>query len=273
MFYKMLFFGVCFLFLNTALATIIDRPLFGEKPTIAIKPQNETLPPTKQVLIKAHIVNIDRNYTQSLGLSFNTITNTLSSPSGYTLNLPILANTATGISIPIAELGQGILLEATLSALEQEGHAESISDPQLLTLDNQPALLESGEEMPYQQTSEGGGTTISFKKAVLRLKVTPHIQLPNHILLDLVINQDRVSSLTVNGVPAIKTQQLQTQVLMKNQSTLVLGGIFEENTSEDHQRIPYLSKIPILGYLFSHRQKNNDRRQLLIFVTPIIANV
>ncbi len=246
------------------------RILFGENVESEKKPLNAD-DPKQQILIKAHIVNIDKNFTQSLGFVFSTSSKTLGSSSGFTMNLPVLSSAASGMTLPIAELGQGILLEATLDALEQEGHAESISDPQLLTLDGQSAILESGQEVPYQQTSENGGTTVAFKKAVLSLKVTPHIQSDSHILLNLTINQDQVSSLTVNGVPAIKTQQLQTQVLMKNQSTLVLGGLFEENSSEDHQRVPFISRIPIIGYLFHHRETNHDRRQLLILVTPIIA--
>lgn len=259
------------LILSLFLTSGFAAELFPVSPSKATTEKPVAWVPAKQILIKAHIVNIDRKYTQSLGFIFNTTNPTVQSSSGFTLNLPSFG-TESAIAFPIAKLGEGILLEATLIALEQEGHAESISDPQLLTLDGQSATLESGQEVPYQQTSENGGTTVAFKKAVLSLKVTPHLQPNNKVLLDLIINQDQVSSLTVNGVPAIKTQQLKTQVLMKNQNTLILGGLFEENTSVDQQKVPFLSKIPLIGFLFKHKENNNERRQLLIFVTPVIAS-
>lgn len=223
-----------------------------------------------QVLIKAHIVNIDHNYTRELGLSFDTSKSTLTTAGGFRMNLPAPDASAGEFIIPIAALNQGILLEATLSALEKSGHAELISDPQLVTLNKQTAIIEAGQEVPYQQSTEGGGTSIAFKKAVLRLQVTPEVQPQKSILLHLTINQDQVSSLTVNGAPAINTQQLKTQVLMKSRNTLVLGGILQENKSDQHQGVPFLSKIPWLGVLFRYRKQTDDRNQLLIFVTPVI---
>lgn len=226
--------------------------------------------PTQQILIKAHVVNIDHDYTRELGLSFSTSAGTFSSAQGFNMNLPNPETNSGDLVIPIAALGQGIVLDATLSALEKTGHAQLISDPQIVTLDGQPASIEAGQEVPYQQTTEGGGTSVAFKKAVLRLQVTPEMKGQQNILLHLLINQDQVSSLTVNGVPAINTQQLKTQALVKNHNTLVLGGIFEEDKSDQHQGIPFLSKIPFLGALFRYQKQSNNRKQLLIFVTPII---
>jgi type IV pilus assembly protein PilQ len=227
-------------------------------------------PSSQQILIKAHVVNIDHDYTRELGLSFSTSAGTLNSAGGFNMNLPNPETNSGDLVIPIAALGQGILLEATLSALEKTGHAQLISDPQIVTLDRQPAIIEAGQEVPYQQTTEGGGTSVAFKKAVLRLQVTPEIKGQHNILLHLLINQDQVSTLTVNGVPAINTQQLKTQALVKNHNTLVLGGIFEEDKSDQHQGIPFLSKIPFLGALFRYQKQSDNRKQLLIFVTPII---
>lgn len=226
----------------------------------------------RQILIKAHVVNIDQSYTHELGISFNSSSGTLKSAGGFRMNLPATDADSNHLTIPIAAFSQGILLEATLTALEQSGHAQLISDPQIVTLDKQTALIEAGQEVPYQQTTEGGGTSIAFKKAVLRLQVTPEIQTPKSILLHLTINQDEVSDLTVNGVPAINTQQLKTQVYMKNRDTLVLGGVVQENKSDQHEGLPFLSKIPYLGVLFRHQKHTADRKQLLIFVTPIIMD-
>ncbi len=224
----------------------------------------------KQVLIKAHIVNIDHSYTRSLGLVFNTFSSNLRTKGGFTMNLPSVEEGTGEFSFPIAKLNQGILLNATLKALEDTGHAQLISDPQLVTLNGQPAIIEAGEEVPYQQTTSNGGTSIAFKKAVLRLQVTPEIQINQNILLHLTINQDQVSTLTVNGVPAINTRQLRTQVLVKDRSTLVLGGIFESDQSEQHQQIPGLNKIPLIGLLFRNHEQIDNRKQLLIFITPRI---
>lgn len=223
-----------------------------------------------QILIKVHIVKVDQNFTQSLGLIFNTSTSTMTTSGGFIMNLP--ATSENDFTIPIAKLSQGILLDATLSALEKQGHAKLISDPQLVTLDRQTATIESGEEIPYQESAYNGGTSTTFKKAVLKLLVTPEIQSGNHVLLHLSINQDQVSTLTFNGVPAISTRELRTQVIMKDHTTLILGGIFEENKSDQHQSVPILNQIPIIGNLFKYHEKVDNRSQLLIFVTPIILH-
>lgn len=270
---KILFFFF-FLFLTSDswsnTAPLLSPRLIIQNSLQATRRTAQTSLKSRQILIKAHIVNIDHNYTQELGLSFGTSTNTLTSAGGFHMNLPAADSHAGEFSIPIAALSQGVLIDATLSALEKTGHAQLISDPQLVTLDNQTAIIEAGQEVPYQQATDSGATSVAFKKAVLRLEVTPQIQSQNSILLHLIINQDQVSDLTVNGVPAISTQQLKTQVLMKNHNTLVLGGILQENRSDQHQGIPFLSKIPWLGALFRYQTHTDDRKQLLIFVTPII---
>ncbi len=185
------------------------------------------------------------------------------------MNLPSAAS-ASDFIFPIAALSQSIILDATLNALEETGQAQLISDPQLITLDKKAAIIEAGQEVPYQQTSENGGTSVTFKKAVLRLQVVPEIKSANLILLNLIINQDQVSELTVNGVPAINTQQLKTQVLIKNKHTLVLGGIIQKGWSDQQQAVPFLSKIPWLGALFRYKRHTDDNKQLLILVTPIL---
>jgi len=224
---------------------------------------------SRQILIKAHIVNIDHNSARELGLIFNASSNKVDSPGGFSMNLPSAAS-ASDFIFPIAALSQSIILDATLNALEETGQAQLISDPQLITLDKKAAIIEAGQEVPYQQTSENGGTSVTFKKAVLRLQVVPEIKSANLILLNLIINQDQVSELTVNGVPAINTQQLKTQVLIKNKHTLVLGGIIQKGWSDQQQAVPFLSKIPWLGALFRYKRHTDDNKQLLILVTPIL---
>src|SRR6202035_3117294 len=114
---------------------------------------------------------------------------------------------------------------------------------------------------------------VIFKKAVLRLQVTPEIQPNQHnILLHLIINQDQVSDLTINGAPAISTQQLKTQVEVKNKNTLVLGGIMQEDKNGQQQGIPFLSHLPFIGALFRVQKQSQERRQLVVFVTPVILS-
>ena len=216
--------------------------------------------PAHQVLLKARIVSIDDTYARDLGLLFQT-------------SAKSATKTLTGIgsfAVPIANLGNGILLDAKLEALEKNGHAKVISSPEIVTLDHQQAMIEAGEEVPYQQKTYNNGTSVAFKKAVLRLQVTPNILANQRVLLDLHINQDKVSALTVQGVPAIHTQQLQTQVELNNKQTFMLGGIIEASSATQRQGIPYLQNIPVLGYLFRTHHKGHGRRELLIFITPDI---
>ena len=143
----------------------------------------------------------------------------------------------------------------------------------MLTANQQSAIIESGEEIPYQESVSQGVTATAFKKAVLRLQVTPQIT-PNHkIILHLKVNQDKRSSKEVKGVPAIDTRQITTQVLVNDGQTIVLGGIYEHTQTSAKERIPFFGDLPIIGSLFRHKKKIENRRELLIFVTPKIETI
>jgi type IV pilus assembly protein PilQ len=225
--------------------------------------------PIKQVLIEARLVSIDQDAEQQLGIDF-------------TVRQP-LANTApqqplmTGhsekngrYSIAIASLPDGSWLDVKLAALEQQGRAELISSPSLFTGSQQEASIEAGEEVPYQEVSESGGTAVAFKKAVLGLTVTPQIMPGGAVLMALKINQDRPSARMVQGVPAISTRQIVTNVQVRSGQTIVLGGIYEVNHEQSQEGVPVLGNIPIIGLLFTQRSKRDNKRELLIFVTPKI---
>lgn len=162
-------------------------------------------------------------------------------------------------------------LDLELAALESEGRGKVISSPKLLTADRQAAYIESGAEIPYQEKTKRGDTSITFKKAVLSLKVTPEIVAEDTVNLLLQLNQDKVSQLTVNGVPVIDTRKIQTQALVRNGETIVLGGIYEWSKSNNIIGIPVLGKIPLLGLLFRKQETKMERKELLIFVTPRIV--
>jgi type IV pilus assembly protein PilQ len=212
-----------------------------------------------QILIKARLVNVDDDSTRALGALFST--KEKSEPSG----------TPGDFEIPILKIRDSALLEVELSALEQAGHAKTISNPEIMTLSREPAFIESGEEIPYQELTPVGGTTVTFKKAELSLKVVPTLMPNQHILLELIINQDKVSPISINGAPAITTQSLQTQALVLNRQTIVLGGIYEQNHSQETNSIPGLAKIPVAGHLFRHKKSAMDRKELLILITPEIV--
>ena len=147
-----------------------------------------------------------------------------------------------------------------LTALESQGRGKVISSPKLLTADRQAAYIESGSEIPYQEKTKEGDTSTTFKKAVLSLKVTPEVVDNNFINLIIQLNQDKVSHLTVNGVPAIDTRKIQTQALVQNGGTIVLGGIYEWSDSHRTTCVPILGYIPILGLLFQKQETKTERK-------------
>jgi type IV pilus assembly protein PilQ len=140
----------------------------------------------------------------------------------------------------------------------------------LVTADKNEATIETGVQIPYQEASSSGATTTSFQDAVLRLGVTPQITPDNRVIMDLEVNKDAVSTTTVNGVPAVNTQQLETQVIVDNGETVVLGGVYERNVSNAVRRVPFFSDIPYIGWAFRNKLKTDNKSELLIFVTPKI---
>jgi type IV pilus assembly protein PilQ len=219
----------------------------------------------KQLLIEARLVSVDNDYERELGVNFSVHASAVGT--NLTEQPPV-----GHYSLAVATLANGSLLDIALAAMENQGHGELISHPSLFTATQQTAVIESGEEIPYQEISLSGGTGVAFKKAVLSLKVTPQIMPGNKVLLQLNINQDRPSNRIVLGVPAITTRQITTNVLVRNGQTLVLGGIYELNKEYDEQRIPFLGKIPVVGLLFQQRNVKENKRELLIFVTPKIIS-
>jgi len=225
--------------------------------------------PVRQISISARLVSVDHDFEEELGLSF---VEKGPSGSGEILNsVQSLRQPTSYYTLTVAKLADASLLEVKLAALENAGHAEIISSPSLFTADQQQASIESGEEVPYQEVSESGGTAVTFKKAVLGLTVTPQVLPGNNVLLQLQINQDRPGSRVIQGMPSISTRQIVTSVLAKDGQTIVLGGVYETNEENGQQRLPFVSRIPVLGWLFQQRYMRENKRELLIFVTPKIV--
>lgn len=217
--------------------------------------------PVKQILIEARIASVDHDCECELGINF-----AVHSPKD------IQKKAQNGrYSIALLHLPDGTLLDFKLAALERHGRAELISSPSLSTANLEAASIEAGEEVPYQEVSESGGTAVTFKKAVLGLKVTPEVLPNSKVLLKLQINQDRPSQKLIQGMPTINTRQIITNVLVGAGQTVVLGGIYESNQEVGETGIPILSQIPLLGWLFKMRDHRASKRELLIFVTPKIV--
>ncbi len=233
-----------------------------------------------QVEIEARIVTIDKAYEQQLGIKWNVQGAAIATAQGTAnrgFNLDLGAGAIEGTkpgNIALATLASDTLIGLELSALEAEGNGEVLSSPKLLTADQQEALIEQGQEIPYQETAgTTGATTTSFKQAVLRLKVTPQIISDGKLLLRLEVNQDAKSRDTSKeGIPLIDTRRISTNVLINNGETVVLGGIYERNKTNSITRVPFLSDLPLVGNLFKHRMNRDDRKELLIFVTPRIVS-
>jgi len=211
--------------------------------------------PMRQVLIEARIANIDEDYAKEFGVKFGMIHGDYDD---------------AHVDMNLMHKAFGKSLDVELHALENKGHATIISSPHLLTANRQTATIETGEEIPYQESTGQGNTSTAFKKAVLSLQVTPQIAPNNKIILYLKVNQDKRSSQEVQGVPAIDTNHLATQVLLDNGQTIVLGGIFEDTKTKHIDGIPFLGDLPVVGILFRRQKIVDNRRELLIFVTPRI---
>ncbi|GLT14754.1 type IV pilus secretin PilQ [Vibrio algivorus] len=263
--------------------------------------------PVKQVQIEARIVTVNEGNMQDLGVRWGIAETNGSFSAGGSIesnvgqigisdggsgidfaggdnkvgiedflnvNLAATSSNASSIAFQVAKLGSDTLLDLELSALQAESKAEIISSPRLITTNKQPAYIEQGTEIPYLEASSSGATSVSFKKAVLSLKVTPQITPDNRLVLDLSVTQDRPGSVVKTGdgeAVAIDTQRIGTQVLVDNGETVVLGGIYQHSVQTSVDKVPLLGDIPYLGALFRRSYENYGKSELLIFVTPKVV--
>ncbi|WP_227875895.1 type IV pilus secretin PilQ [Kushneria konosiri] len=240
--------------------------------------------PVRQVQIEARIViardrvvnqlgvrwGLSRPGTPSSGINLNGASNGLAANGGLSVDLGNAVAPTTGFSF--GYLSGDVLLDLELNALESEGKSQTISQPKVITANQHPALIKQGQEIPYQQGGDNTltGTTVQFKEAVLSLEVTPQITPDNRIIMDLIVNNDDVSSNQYNGVPAIDTNQIQTQVLVNDGETVVLGGILSTEQVNNLYKTPFLGDLPGLGRLFRYTEQSNEKVELLVFITPRI---
>lgn len=192
-----------------------------------------------------------------------------SQPEQLNVNLPV-AGAAGSLALSILNLGSGNLVNIELSALEADNRGKVVSSPRVITADKKKAVISQGTEIPYQTAAASGATTIAFKPAVLELAVTPRITPDDRIIMDLEVRKDSVGQIFAN-IPSIDTKKVTTQVLCDNGDTIVLGGIFEQTTRTTVEKVPLLGDVPVIGNLFKRTVKQDDKTELLIFVTPKIV--
>ncbi len=246
--------------------------------------------PVRQVVIEARMVTVKDSINEELGIrwgvtdtdgeyaSSGTLKGADTAATGLVpaladrlnVNLPV-ANPAGSIAFQVARLADGTILDLELSAMEKENKGEIIASPRITTANQKEAYIEQGVEIPYQEASSSGATSTQFKKAVLSLTVTPHITPDDRIILDLVVTQDTVSDVQSGQAPAIDTQRIGTQVLVNNGETIVLGGIYQQAIISSVSKVPVLGDIPYFGWLFRNSNNFNEKKELLIFVTPRIV--
>ncbi|WGT64288.1 type IV pilus secretin PilQ [Variovorax paradoxus] len=258
--------------------------------------------PVRQVLIEARIVEASDTFGKSLGvrlgggISRERVASANGSPAYGTFG--VMPTTTTGgvgaaaatwtnsnfINLPAGDAGGtgnspgtfaislfnsslSRMLNLEISALEADGKGKLVSSPRVITADQTKALIEQGEEIPYQQATSSGATSISFRKAVLKLEVTPQITPEGNIILTLDVSKDARGVNTSAG-PAINTKHVQTEVLVENGGTVVIGGIFELTETNDESRVPVLGEVPYLGALFRKRERVANKTEMLVFITP-----
>ncbi len=256
--------------------------------------------PVKQVMIESRLVIADDRYSKALGARFGVnktgsvgsnnyaiggnIAQTggigVNSTSGVTAasggtdglqsNLGVTGATGS-FAFSLFRLPAGLLLNLELTAMESDGRGKVVSSPRVTTANQHKAKIASGTEIPYAEASSSGAATISFKSAVLSLEVTPQITPDNKIIMELDVTKDSVGEVYA-GVPSIKTQNISTQVLVGNGETAVLGGIYEQTQRNDVSKVPFFGDLPVMGRLFQRKTTQNDRTELLIFVTPKIMD-
>jgi type IV pilus assembly protein PilQ len=258
--------------------------------------------PVRQVLIESRIVIANNDFAKDLGVRFGTnfdgsfgdnFTLTAGALPGYLdntvgvapgieinsddgddqsslmVNLPVTAPSG-GINFLVGKVGS-YLLQLELTAMQTEGRGELVSSPRVITSDQTQATIKQGIEIPYQEATSSGATKVSFKEALLKLDVTPHITPDDRVRMDLIINKDNPDfSRAVLGVPPIDTREIETTVLVDNGETVVLGGVFERNKSNNTEKVPFFGDIPYAGVLFRRNEKEDANSELLIFVTPKI---
>lgn len=233
---------------------------------------------TSQVIIEAKVVEVSKDFSRSLGIDWNltygpgVIPGTsMNNTSDMAMNFPTASSSSIGVSFSRLS-GVPFVLDARLNALETTGDGRLLSSPKILTLDNKKATIKQGLEYPYFERDSSGGSSVKFKSIDLLLEVTPHVTPDNRISMAILLTKNDVDSL-VGGVPALSTNEAETELLVNDGDTVVIGGIVKQSENQSDAGFPLLSKIPGLGWAFKTDSRSNSKNELLIFITPRIVQL
>ena len=243
--------------------------------------------PVRQVLIEARFVSAGDSFNRTLGGKLGYTGPAVGAGAGFAVggNTPTATRGVIGgnVNLPGAASGMGGLtlslfnplatkvLTLELTASELDGKTKNIASPRVVTKDKVAATISAGTQIPYQAATSSGATSVSFKDATLSLSVTPQITPDDHINMQVTANQDTVGTI-YSGVPSINTKKVNTEVLVENGGTVVIGGVFTQDISNSTQKVPLLGDVPVVGWLFKNNVKTDDKSELLIFITPKIMN-
>jgi type IV pilus assembly protein PilQ len=234
---------------------------------------------TPQVIIEARVVEVSSNFSKELGIEWGSTFGP-----GYNSNFDFTGTGDMAMNFPASGADSSIgfsfsrlggvpfVLNAKLNALETNGNGRILSAPKILTLDNKKAMIKQGLEYPYLERDDAGGSSVSFKDIDLLLEVTPHVTPDDRISMSIFITKNDVASLTA-GVPSISTNEAQTELLVNDGDTLVIGGIIKATQTEGQSGFPMLSRIPLLGWMFKTHNERDENNELLIFITPRIVQL
>ena len=241
--------------------------------------------PVRQVLIEARFVSATDDFNRTLGGKLGYTSPAVGAGTGFAVggNTPTAtrARIQPNVNLPGATSGMGGLtlslfnplatkvLTLELTASELDGRTKNIASPRVVTKDKVAATISAGTQIPYQAATSSGATSVSFKDATLSLSVTPQITPDDHINMQVTANQDTVGTV-YGGVPSINTKKVNTEVLVENGGTVVIGGVFTQDISDSTQKVPLLGDVPLVGWLFKNNVKSDNKSELLIFITPRI---
>lgn len=234
---------------------------------------------TSQVIIEARVVEVNNNFSKELGITWGaevgpgTIPGTGWATGGdLAMNFPTASPSSIGINFSRLS-GVPFVLNARLDALETTGEGRILSSPKILTLDNKTARIKQGVEYPYLERDSSGGSSTKFKNIDLLLEVTPHVTPDDRISLTIFITKNDVASITLEGTPSVATNEAETELLVNDGDTVVIGGIIKSTENSGESGWPGLRKIPGIGWLFKNQQTKSQSNELLIFITPRILQL
>ncbi|WP_163369382.1 type IV pilus secretin PilQ [Endozoicomonas acroporae] len=237
--------------------------------------------PIRQVMIEARIVSLSSDFSKELGVKWGGSNGETTSETDRALSvgggqkdnvftdLSVGAEGSSALAIGFST-GSGTILNLELSALLSDGGGEVISQPKIITADKKTAIIRSGEEIPFEEKTSSGATSVAFKDALLGLEVTPQITPDGSIIMDIKVNNDSSTSKTNSGVPIISTNEVTTQILVEDGETVVLGGVFKQEVKNKTVKVPVLGDVPYIGALFRKKTQSDVKNELMVFITPRI---